>query len=228
MPAPRVGKWLLKPLILLICLSPVGLLAWNALHGNLSANPISDVTNETGIWTLRFVTIGLAITPLRRLSGWNALGQFRRMIGLVAFTYVCLHFTTYILLDKFFDVPEMLKDVAKRPFITVGFTCFVLLIPLALTSTNGMMRRLGGRRWKSLHRLVYIVGIGGVLHYLWLVKADTSRPLTYGAVILLLLGYRIWIWWSSRVSRHPVRIDRGDEQGQKTGDLSPLKDRPGR
>ena len=181
---------------------------WAALTGNLSANPLSDITNETGVWTLRFVCITLAITPLRRLTGWNAAIKFRRMTGLFAFFYGTVHFLTYVIVDRFagLDFPDGMvalstvrnlihsvgEDVYKRPFITVGFTAWMTMLPLALTSTAGMIRRLGGRRWNLLHRLVYATGLLGVLHYWWLVKADVSRPLTYGAVVALLLGFRIY------------------------------------
>ncbi len=183
---------LYKPIVFLLCLAPLGLLAYNYFTDNLSANPLSDITNETGVWTLRFLIITLSITPLRKLTGWSPLQRFRRMVGLFAFLYVSLHFTTYIYLDKFFDWPEIVKDIAKRPFITVGFTALVLLIPLAITSFDLLMKRMGGKRWKRLHRMVYIVACLGVIHYYWLVKADTHRPLTYGAIVLVLLGYRLW------------------------------------
>jgi sulfoxide reductase heme-binding subunit YedZ len=153
-------------------------LIWAALTGNLSANPLSDITNETGVWTLRFICITLAITPLRRLTGWNAAIKFRRMMLALSTVRNLIH--------------SVGEDVYKRPFITVGFTAWMTMVPLALTSTAGMIRRLGGRRWNLLHRLVYATGLLGVLHYWWLVKADVSRPLTYGAVVALLLGFRIY------------------------------------
>ena len=151
---------------------PIILLAWNGLNGNLSANPISDITNETGIWTLRLLVITLSITPLRKITNWHWLIKFRRMTGLFAFFYGGLHFITYIWLDQFFDVESMVTDVSKRPFITVGLSSFVLMIPLAITSTQKMIRRLGGRKWDTLHRLVYLTAIGGVIHYIWLVKVS--------------------------------------------------------
>ena len=171
------------------CLIPLALLGYDAYADNLGANPIEVVTRSTGAWTLVFLLITLAVTPLRKLTGWNRLIKFRRMLGLFAFFYACLHFTTYIWLDQFFDLPGVVKDVAKRPFVTVGFLSFVLLIPLAATSTRGMIRRLG-RRWQQLHRLIYLIAIGGVIHYLWLVKADVRKPWIYGLILALLLAYR--------------------------------------
>src|SRR5438045_2306916 len=181
---------LLKIVVFVACLVPVGLLGWDAYAQNLGANPIEKITHTTGDWTLRFLLIALSITPLRKLLGIPALIKFRRMFGLYAFFYGSLHFLTYIWLDKFFNVHEMLVDVAKRKFITVGFTAFVLLIPLAVTSTAGWIRRLGGKRWQTLHRLVYVSAICGVIHYLWLVKADIRKPLEYGAILVVLLSYR--------------------------------------
>jgi sulfoxide reductase heme-binding subunit YedZ len=173
---------------------PVGLLGWDAYAQNLGANPIEKITHTTGDWTLRFLLIALSITPLRKLLRIPALIKFRRMFGLYAFFYGSLHFLTYIWLDKFFNLHEMLVDVAKRKFITVGFTAFVLLIPLAVTSTTGWIRRLGGKRWQTLHRLVYASAICGVIHYLWLVKADIRKPLEYGAILAVLLSYRAVVW----------------------------------
>ncbi len=180
-----------KPVLFLLCLIPLLALSYRAYSGTLSANPIKDITEETGTWTLRFLVATLAVTPLRRL-GWNGIIRYRRMIGLFAFFYACLHFTTYIWLDQFFDFQGMLADVAKRPFITAGFTAFVMLIPLAVTSTKKMIRRLGGKRWQVLHRLIYVAAVAGVIHYLWLVKADTRRPITYGVIVAFLLGFRVW------------------------------------
>ena len=167
----------------------------------LGANPIERITHSTGDWTLRFLLITLAITPVRKLLGIPWLIRFRRMFGLFAFFYGCLHFLTYIWLDKFFNLHEILADVAKRKFITIGFTAFVLLIPLALTSTTGWIRRLGGKRWQTLHRLIYVSAIAGVIHYLWLVKADIRKPVQYGILLGLLLFYRTWAWLVSRVTR---------------------------
>jgi sulfoxide reductase heme-binding subunit YedZ len=186
----RAYRWL-KPAVFLLCLVPLGLLAFEASTGGLSANPIDDITDATGTWSLRFVMITLAVTPFRKLFGWNFLGRVRRMLGLFTFFYATLHFTTYVWLDQFFDAGSILADVPKRPFILAGFTAFALFIPLAITSTAGWVRRLGGKRWQILHRLVYVSAVAGVVHYLWLVKADKSRPLIYGGILATLLGYRI-------------------------------------
>jgi sulfoxide reductase heme-binding subunit YedZ len=187
----RVLRWVLKPLVFLAALGPLAYLTWAALTDNLSANPISDITLETGTWTLRFLVITLAVTPLRRLTHWNDAVKFRRMLGLFAFFYGTLHFITYLWLDQFFDVSGIAKDIWKRPFITVGFTAFVAMLPLAITSTAGWIRRLGGKNWQRLHRLIYVAAVCGVVHYWWLVKSDIQRPLIYGFIFALLLGYRV-------------------------------------
>jgi sulfoxide reductase heme-binding subunit YedZ len=181
---------LLKLAVFLAALVPLARLAWKGYQQMLGANPIEVITHSTGDWTLIFLMLTLSITPLRKLTGQNWLIRFRRMLGLFAFFYASLHFTTYIFLDKFFDVHEMVKDIAKRKFITIGFTAFVLLIPLAATSTAGMIRRLG-KRWQMLHRLIYVSAIAGVIHYWWLVKADVRKPQYYAIVLILLLGYRL-------------------------------------
>jgi sulfoxide reductase heme-binding subunit YedZ len=183
----------LKAVLFLVCLYPLSNLLWLAYNNQLGANPIELITRSLGTWTLVFLMITLSITPLRKLSGWTWLIKLRRMIGLYAFFYALLHFITYIWLDQFFDLHEIYKDVIKRPFITIGFAAFVLLIPLAITSTNSMMKRLGGKRWLLLHRLVYLIAIFGVLHYWWLVKKDITQPLIYAAVLTTLLGYRLAI-----------------------------------
>ncbi|MGA3210041.1 MAG: protein-methionine-sulfoxide reductase heme-binding subunit MsrQ [Terriglobales bacterium] len=188
----------LKVAIFLACLAPLGLLGWKGLHDGLGANPIEVITHSTGHWTLIFLLVTLSISPLRRITGQPRLIRFRRLLGLYAFFYGCLHFTTYIWLDKFFDVHDMLKDIAKRPFITIGFTAFALMIPLALTSTQGMIRRLGGRRWASLHRLIYFSGIAAAVHYYWAVKKDVRLPLLAAGILGLLLAYRVMAWLLSR------------------------------
>ena len=196
-----------KPLLFLICLIPLARLIYLGFTGGLGANPIEFITRSTGTWTLTGLMITLAVTPLRRLTGYNALIRYRRMLGVFTFFYASLHFTTYIWLDQFFSLPDILKDIYKRPFITVGFAAFVLLIPLAITSTNAMMRRLG-KRWQQLHRLVYLIGVLGVLHYLWLVKKDLTQPLIYGAVLLVLLLLRL-PFIASRLSglhRAPITV----------------------
>jgi sulfoxide reductase heme-binding subunit YedZ len=190
---------LLKPGVFAVCLIPLAILVGNALTDNLGANPIDEITDQTGIWTLRLLLITLAVTPARRLSGWNRLIQVRRMLGLFAFFYASLHFLTYLWLDQFFVVEDIIADVMERPFITVGFTSFVLLIPLAITSTAAMIKRLGGKWWQRLHRLVYVTAIGGVIHYLWLVKADIRLPLIYGSLLALLLAYRLWANYGQRL-----------------------------
>lgn len=194
----------IKIVVFIMCLVPLGLLAWRFFGAHptdmstwgvgLGANPIEALEHKTGDWTLRFLLITLAITPLRKLLGVPALIRFRRMFGLFAFSYGCLHFTMYLGVDKFFNVHEILADVVKRKYITVGFTAFLLLIPLAVTSTAGWIRRLGGKRWQTLHRLIYFSAIAGVIHYLWLVKADIHKPLEYGAVLAMLLAYRVVMW----------------------------------
>lgn len=194
------SKWT-KAVVFLLCLCPLGLLGWEALHNELTANPIEFITHTTGVWTLRFLLITLAVTPLRKLLRMPALVRFRRMLGLYAFFYGCLHFTTYIWLDQFFDVASMWKDIHKRPFITIGFTGFVLMIPLALTSTAGWIRRLGGRRWQMLHRAIYLSACAGVIHYYWLVKSDVRRPLRYAAVVGALLAWRAGVWLHRRLRR---------------------------
>lgn len=195
---------LLKLGVFIAGLMPLAVLAWQTATGNLGANPIKEITEQTGIWTLRFVFITLAVTPARRLTGWNRVIQLRRMLGLFAFFYGTLHFMTYVWLDQFFMVEEIIADVVARPFITVGFVSFMLLIPLAITSTTKMIKRLGGKWWQRLHRTVYVIGMGGVVHYLWLVKADVQSPLTYGGLLALLLGYRVWAVYGRRPKPVPV------------------------
>lgn len=180
-----------KAVLFALCLAPFALLLWRGTHDGLGANPIEFITHATGDWTLRFLVITLAVTPVRKVFNRPQLVRFRRMLGLFAFFYGCLHFMTYVWLDKFFDVSAMLKDVAKRPFITAGFTAFVLLIPLAVTSTAGWIRRLGGRRWQALHRLIYISAAAAVVHYYWLVKSDIRLPVFYGSLVALLLLWRV-------------------------------------
>jgi len=191
---------LTKLVIFLAALIPLARLGWRALHYGLGANPIEVITHSTGDWTLILILTTLSITPLRRITRQYWLIGVRRMIGLFAFFYGTLHFLTYIWLDKFFDVHEMMKDIAKRRFITVGFSAFVLLIPLALTSTAWSIRRLGGKNWQRLHRLIYLTGILAVVHYTWLVKADLRKPIEYGVVLGILLLYRVGVWFSEKAS----------------------------
>lgn len=196
-------RWI-KPLIFLACLGPLGRLAWKGFHGMLGANPIEVITHSTGDWTLTFLLVTLSITPLRRLTRQYWLIGLRRMFGLYAFFYGTLHLTTYVWLDKFFDVHEMLADVAKRRFITAGLTAFVLMIPLALTSTKGWIQRIGGRRWQALHRLIYFSAAAGVIHYIWLVKADLRKPLQYGSVLAALMVYRVIMWAGAKAKASPA------------------------
>ena len=192
-----------KTVVFLICLGPLSVLVGKGLHEQLGANPVDVITRATGKWTLTFLLITLSITPLRKLSGWPWMVRFRRMLGLFAFFYGTLHLTTYVWLDKFFDVHAMLHDIAKRRFITAGMTGWALMLPLALTSTAGWIRRLGGKRWQQLHRLIYCSAMAGVVHFIWLVKADLRRPLTYGTILVILLAYRaagwLGVWTKSRV-----------------------------
>lgn len=215
----RALRFIIKPLAFAASLAPFGWLVWAALTGNLSADPLATLTNETGVWTLRFLCITLALTPLRRLTKWNPIIRFRRMTGLFAFFYGTLHFLTYVIADRFagLDFPDGIvafstvrnlfksvgEDIYKRPFITVGFTAWSSMVPLALTSTAGSIRRLGGKRWNRLHRLVYFTACLGVLHYWWLVKADISRPIAYGIVVAALLGFRV-VWARMRKGAVPL------------------------
>jgi sulfoxide reductase heme-binding subunit YedZ len=197
-------RWF-KVVVFLACLVPLARLGWRAYYGGLGANPIEFITHATGDWTLIFLCTTLAVTPVRQITRLYWLIRFRRMLGLYAFFYGTLHFTTYFWLDKFFDYHEIVKDIGKRPFITVGFTAFVLMIPLAITSTKGWIRRMGGKNWNLLHRLIYFSAIAGVIHYYWLVKADTTKPREYAIVLGVLLGSRIVGWVLARV-RKPARV----------------------
>lgn len=189
-PGKSAVGWI-KAAVFALCLLPLGRLGWLASSDSLGANPIEHITRATGWWTLAFLLITLTVTPARRLLSMPWLLRLRRMLGLFAFFYACLHFTTYLWLDQFFDWAAMLKDIAKRPFITVGFTAFVLLIPLAGTSTNAMVKRLGARRWQALHRTVYVIATLGVVHFWWLVKKDVTEPAWFAAVLSALLSARI-------------------------------------
>jgi sulfoxide reductase heme-binding subunit YedZ len=219
-------RWVGKPVAFAAGLVPAGWLVWAVATGNLSPNPLSDITNHTGIWTLRFLCLTLLVTPLRRLTGWSAVIRFRRMIGLFAFFYGALHLTIYVIADRFaaLDFPDgyvswttainlvrsVSEDIYERPFITIGFTAFVCMVPLALTSTAAMIRRLGGRRWQAVHRLVYVSAGAGVVHYWWLVKADVSSPQRYAVIVGMLLAARVYfaragLWqrtqWTQRAQR---------------------------
>ncbi|MYN02823.1 sulfoxide reductase heme-binding subunit YedZ [Pseudoduganella sp. DS3] len=191
-PTPRQLA-VIKSCVFLLALLPFFALVYLVATDQL-VEPLQYITRNTGSWTLYFLCITLAVTPLRRLSGWNWLLKLRRMLGLYAFFYALLHFTTFLWFDHFFEVQEMLKDVVKRPFITVGFIAFVLLVPLAVTSTNGMVRRLGGKRWQLLHKLVYVIAPLGILHFWWMRagKSDFNKPILFGLIVLVLLGARVW------------------------------------
>jgi methionine sulfoxide reductase heme-binding subunit len=198
-PTPR-QLTAIKSIAFVLALIPFFALAYLVATDQL-VEPLQYITRNTGSWTLYFLCITLAVTPLRRLSGWNWLLKLRRMMGLYAFFYALLHFTTFLWFDHFFDVQEMLKDVVKRPFITVGFIAFVLLLPLAVTSTNGMVRRLGGKRWQLLHKLVYVIAPLGILHFWWMRagKHDFNKPILFGLIVLVLLGIRVW-WARSKAA----------------------------
>lgn len=180
----------IKVVVFLVCLIPLGLLVWNFIQGELGANPIEAVIHTTGDWTLRLLLISLSITPLKIITGNAYWIRFRRMLGLFAFFYATLHLFSYVVLDQFFDWSEIIRDIIKRPYITVGFLAWVLMIPLAITSTRKMMSRLGSR-WKRLHKLVYWIAALGVLHFLWLVKADLREPLLYAGILAVLLLVRL-------------------------------------
>lgn len=181
--APRAALFLL-------CLLPFLKLAWDAARGDLTANPIENLTHRTGFWALTLLLVTLSVTPIRRLTGWNRVIQYRRMIGLFAFFYACLHVAIYFGLDQLLSFEFILEDIVERPYITVGFTAWLLLVPLAITSTKGWIRRLG-KRWQTLHRLIYVSAILGVLHFLWLVKADVRQPLIYAGVLGTLFLLRL-------------------------------------
>jgi sulfoxide reductase heme-binding subunit YedZ len=238
----QVIRWVLKPAVFLASLGPAAWLVW-ALGGmfgywpppaGLSPNPLQDVTYETGLWALRFLCITLTLTPLRRLTGWNAVIRFRRMTGLFAFFYGSLHFLIYAIADRLLsliDFPEGIvswdtanrlaaavgEDIYKRPFITVGFTALMLMLPLALTSTAASIRRLGGKRWQALHRLVYVSAIAGVVHYWWLVKADISRPRNYALIVGVLLLFRVV--WARRRARKPAPVRAQTVPGSSSAGL---------
>jgi methionine sulfoxide reductase heme-binding subunit len=186
---------LLKRVLFVMALVPAAALAYNAYTGDLTANPVDYIEDFTGDWAIAFLIISLAVTPLRRVTKWNEIIRIRRMLGLFAFFYATLHVLTWIALVSFFDFPTMLEDIAKRPFITVGMGTFLVLLALAVTSTQGSIRRLG-RRWGQLHSLVYVAAVGGVVHFWWLVKADITEPRRWAFVLVVLLGFRIW--WTLR------------------------------
>jgi sulfoxide reductase heme-binding subunit YedZ len=221
--ANQAIRWVLKPAVFLAALVPFGLLLRGLLTGNLGADPLAELTNGTGVWALRFLCITLAVTPLRRLTHWNGAIRFRRMLGLFAFFYGSLHLLIFIVADRLASLgfPSLLlwqtfRDLAasvggeiyKRPYITVGFTAWVFMLALACTSTTGMIRRMGGKRWTALHRLIYGAVVAGVIHYWWSVKADVRNPQTYAVIAFVLLAVRVWWWLRSRAAV-PVRAASG-------------------
>ena len=201
---------ILKPIVFLASLVPLALLGVDALQGNLGANPIETITHQTGLWTLILLLATLAITPVRRITGVNWVIQYRRMLGLFAFFYGCLHLMTYVWLDQFFDFRGMLHDVYKRPFITAGFTGFLLMIPLALTSTQWSIRKLG-KKWQTLHRLIYFSALAGVIHFIWLVKKDVREPAIYAIILGILMSVRVFYWvkksrQNAVPAQRPIRV----------------------
>ena len=216
-------RWIiaLKVVVWVLCLSPVSWLTWKATHDLLGANPLSEITLSTGHWTLYLLLTTLAISPLRKITRQNWLIRFRRPVGLFAFFYVCLHLMTYLWFDKFFDVHEIVKDIYKRPFITAGMTAWVLMFPLALTSTAASIRRLGGQRWQALHRLVYASAIAGVTHFWWLVKRDRTRPEIMAAILTGLLAFRIVDRFVSTRPARPVLIGSKTTKEAEPSGVSP-------
>lgn len=221
MSADRWIRWIAKPLVFAAALAPLAILIWRALHADLGANPLAEITHETGDWTLRFIVITLAITPVRRLTGRNWIIRFRRMFGLYAFFYGTAHFLIYVIADRFAGLDfvdgiwawstvralaaSIWDDIYKRPYVTVGFTGLVAMLPLAITSTAGWIRRLGGRNWNRLHKLIYLTAIAGVIHYWWLVKADVLHPAIYASLVVVLLAYRVFVTLKrSRWHRQPI------------------------
>lgn len=197
----------IRAVLFLLCLTPFLRLAWDAANDNLTANPIEDLTLRTGWWTLTFLIGTLAVTPIRRITGWNRIVQYRRMFGLFGFFYACLHVSVYFGLDQLLSFDYILEDIVERPYITVGFTAWVLLIPLAITSTRRWIRRLG-KRWQRLHRLAYASAVLGVLHFLWLVKADVREPVIFAIVLAMLFLLRLPIFRRRPSSTSAVRPDR--------------------
>jgi methionine sulfoxide reductase heme-binding subunit len=197
---------LLKAVVWIGCLTPLALLIWRGFHDDLGGNPIEKITHTTGDWTLRFLLITLAITPLRKTFQRPELIRFRRLLGLFAFFYGVLHVLTWLWLDKYFDVRELLADVRKRPFITAGTVAFLSMLPLAITSTTGWIRRLGGKRWQALHRLIYLSAAAAVVHYYWLVKSDIRLPALYGAVFALLMLWRLLLRRPTASSARPMAV----------------------
>jgi sulfoxide reductase heme-binding subunit YedZ len=209
------SRWT-KVVAFVLCLVPFLLLTWpfyklltTGYSPQLTANPVEYITHDTGTWTIRFLLITLCITPLRKILNQPRLVRYRRMLGLFAFFYVCLHFMTWFILDKSFSFSDMWADVVKRRFITVGMLGFALLLPLAITSTAGWVRRLGFAKWQFLHRLIYFAALAGVIHYMWLVKSDERLPLMYGAILTVLMLYRFFIWKQASIKSAAARPAAG-------------------
>jgi len=206
--APRV-MLAVRSGVFLAALAPLAYLLLRGFNGALGANPVEAILRSLGTWTLVLLLVTLSITPLRRLTGWNWLQRLRRMLGLFAFFYAVLHVTAFVWLDHWFEWADIVADVAKRPYLTFGFVAFVLMLPLAATSTNAMVRRLGGRRWQRLHRLVYAIGVLGVLHFWFhkLAKNDLAEPMIYAVVLGVLFGLRLWHWWAGRRQGAPLAAE---------------------
>jgi sulfoxide reductase heme-binding subunit YedZ len=205
---PKLNRWwILKPVVFLACLVPGLWLLVDTFTGGLSANPLEDIRDRTGLWTLRFLMITLGETPFRRLTGWSSAIRFRRMLGLFGFFYAFVHLATYVWLDQYFDFAAIFQDIfLKRPFIITGFISFVFLAPLAVTSTRNWIARLGGSRWQMLHRLIYLATAAGVLHYYWRVKSDIEPPVAYAALLMALLAFRGWYTLQRRRSQTAAEV----------------------
>jgi sulfoxide reductase heme-binding subunit YedZ len=202
---------ILKTIAWLACLGPLAMLVWQSLHAQLGPNPVETMQLSTGTTALVLLLATLAVSPLRRLTGQNWLIKFRRLLGLFAFFYGCLHFATYLVFDQEFDFNAIAGDIYKRPFILVGFLALVLMLPLAITSTNWSIRKLGGKRWQWLHRLVYFSAAAAVVHFWWKVKADHTEPAFYGAIFIALMVYRFWVWTApKKQAQAPKPVAAGD------------------
>ncbi|GJL82064.1 MAG: protein-methionine-sulfoxide reductase heme-binding subunit MsrQ [marine bacterium B5-7] len=203
----------LKTFLFIALCMPAATLVFDLVSGAL-IEPVEELTKTTGIWALRLLLVTLAITPIRKLTGWHKLIRFRRMLGVFSFTYMTLHFSIYLFLDRLLSGEEIFTDLTERPYIIAGFTCFMLCVPLALTSTDRMMRRLGGRHWQRLHRLVYPAAIAAALHFIWLVKADITEPIIYASILALLLGWRLRVFMIKSDRRSGTkRSNNGSGQG---------------